>query len=211
LATNATETSRFVLVDDFEIAGGGIIIEHLEPQASVFEQHAEERQRRWVKGLIDDSERQDKYGQRPKLVLITGDNSERIGAVGMSLERALFNRGRFVYYLGLSNLSESLGAEVNFEPVAREEQIRRLGEVARLFADAGCILICAVPSLDSPEAGILKVLAAPSEMLVIGVGQELETDLNLAEMFDTSVSVDDCVSRITHVLVQSEVLTDYHI
>lgn len=211
LARAATETSRFVVIDDFEIAGGGIITDHLQPKSSVFEQHAAERQSRWIQSAIDASERQVKYGQRPKLVLVTGDDAARIRSVGRSLERTLFDQGRIVYYLGLSNLAEGLGADISFEPVARDEQLRRLGEIARLFADAGCILISGITALDAPEVAVLKILAAPSEMLVVGVGQELETNLDMAEKLDASVGVADCVASIERLLVEREVLFDYEI
>ncbi|HEY5959532.1 MAG TPA: GTP-binding protein, partial [Polyangiaceae bacterium] len=209
LASDATETSRFVLVDDFEIAGGGIITDHLQPSSSVFEQHAEERQRRWVTGTIDASERYARYGQRPKLVLITGDESSNIANIGVRLERALFGQGRIVYYLDLSNLSEGLGADVTFLPVARDEQLRRLGEIARLFADAGCILISAVASLDAPEAAMLKVLAAPSEMLVVGVGQAVDSNLELSDTLSHASSESACVEQILRLLVEREVIVDY--
>jgi bifunctional enzyme CysN/CysC len=209
LASDATETSRFVLVDDFEIAGGGIITEHLKPATSVFEQHAAERQRRWVKGAIDASERHSRYGQRPKLVLITGSDAARITSIAANLERALFGQGRIVYYLDLSNLSEGLGTDVEFSPVARDEQLRRLGEIARLFADAGCILISAVTALDAPEAAMLKVLAAPSEMLVVGAGQELDTNIELSETLSGELPIAVCTEQILRLLVEREVIVDY--
>jgi bifunctional enzyme CysN/CysC len=134
----SSETGRFVIVDDYEIAGGGIITEDLAQEPELFDHAAVGRKAGWVLGNIGEAERRTRYLQQPKLVLVTGIEEAELNDMGARLERRLFEDGRFVYFLGMANLVGGLGADARFGQLGRDEHLRRLGELARLFADAGC-------------------------------------------------------------------------
>ncbi|MFC1643316.1 adenylyl-sulfate kinase, partial [Myxococcota bacterium] len=216
----SSETGRFVIVDDYEIAGGGIIAENLAQQSELLEQVAVSRKTGWVLGNIGEAERRTRYHQQPKLVLVTGAQESELNDIGARLERRLFENGRYVYFLGMANLVEGLGVDVRFEQLGRDEHLRRLGELARLFADAGCILVAAVPGLDAAEFRLLAALSGPAEVLVVAVGEELHdapADLVLPGRTRSEVSghersvVERELDPIMTFLTEREVILDHQI
>ncbi|MCB0749571.1 MAG: GTP-binding protein, partial [Ignavibacteriae bacterium] len=72
LSTDIDKTSRFVIVDDFEIAGGGIILEVLEDKFSQIRDNVIIRNYKWEKSIISPEQRAEKYNQKSALLLITG-------------------------------------------------------------------------------------------------------------------------------------------
>jgi len=86
------------------------------------------------------------------------------------MEEYLFNNGRMVYYLGLSNTLLGLDADIA-DSTRRDEFLRRLGEMAHLFTDAGLILITSVSDLDDYELDMIDKLNQPNELLVVSVGE----------------------------------------
>jgi bifunctional enzyme CysN/CysC len=210
-ATGSAETVRFVLVDGYDVAGGGTITETLAATASLFEERADQRRARWTHGSVTPEERHVQYRQRPRLVLVTGGDAERLQAVGASVERRLFDAGRYAYFLGLGSLEVGLDADVAAGPLGRDEHMRRLGELAGLFAEAGCILLTAVPDLDEAELQVIRALAAPSEVLAVGLQDESTPGLPLALSLPAAASVDECADRIGALLVKQAVVFDFQI
>jgi bifunctional enzyme CysN/CysC len=208
------ETARFVIVDNFEIAGGGIITQRVLEDTLAADDATSGRKPAWVSGSISEAERQTRYHQRPKLILVTGVGEAELNDVAVRLERRLFEAGRYVYFLGLPNLMRGLGADVTFAELGRDEHVRRLGELARLFTDAGCILIATMPEMDAADARLVRSLSRPAETLVVAVGEELydrAADLVLPRR-EASQEDDPArdVDRIMTLLVEREVI-DYQI
>jgi bifunctional enzyme CysN/CysC len=204
-------TSRFVIVDDYEIAGGGIITERVE-RASMFEERAGRRKAAWALGGIAAEERHARYRQKPKLLVITGEDGAALHAIGTRVERALFDEGRFVYLLGVGSLEEGLGADVEFESgLGRDEHIRRLGELAQLFADAGCILVAAVPAVDRAEIHLLRLLSAPSEVIVVGVDDEKLAGAAVALRLGSDIAPEEAAQLVLTLRIEQEVIIDYQI
>ena len=83
-------------------------------------------------------------------VWLTGLPGSGKSTVAVEVERRLVEAGRAAYLLDGDNLRHGLNADLGFEEADRAENVRRVGEVARLFADAGVI---AVVSLVSPYPG----------------------------------------------------------
>jgi adenylyl-sulfate kinase len=77
------------------------------------------------------------------VVWLTGLPASGKSTLAMELERALFNVGRQVYVLDGDNVRHGLCADLGFSAAERSENIRRVGEVAKLFADAGQIVLTA--------------------------------------------------------------------
>jgi len=88
-------------------------------------------------------------GQRGAVVWLTGLSGSGKSTVAYALEAALAGRGRLAYVLDGDNLRHGLNGDLGFGCRDREENIRRVGEVAALLADAG---IVAVAALISPYA-----------------------------------------------------------
>ena len=82
-------------------------------------------------------------GHRGGVLWFTGLSGAGKSTLAMAVEQALFRKGYHVYVLDGDNVRQGLNANLNFSPEDRAENIRRVGEVAALFADAGMIAITA--------------------------------------------------------------------
>ena len=105
-------TGRFVIVDDYEITGGGIIREGLEDQHTDIHDKVFRRNYKWEKSFISSERRANRYNQKPHLVLITGGKDTGKKRIAKLLEEALFNDGKYVYFLGIGNLLYGVNADI---------------------------------------------------------------------------------------------------
>ncbi|CAG0948374.1 adenylylsulfate kinase [Burkholderiales bacterium] len=95
---------------------------------------------------VDRRARVDRNGHEGAVVWLTGLSGSGKTTLAMALERSLFGRGCEAYVLDGDNLRHGLNSDLGFSPEDRSENIRRVGEVAALFADAGVICIVALIS-----------------------------------------------------------------
>lgn len=133
-------TGRFVLVDKYDIAGGGIIS---------MEGYADQRQLETVQATnvtrvahsITPAQRWQRNGHRGGVLWFTGLSGAGKSTLAVALEKRLHDRGFFAFVLDGDNVRQGLNANLGFSPEDRAENIRRVGEVAALFASAGVIAI----------------------------------------------------------------------
>src|SRR3989338_4918452 len=179
------ETGRFVLVDNYEISGGGIILAPVYAQETALNQHIRSREYSWERSAITPVKRAFQYQHKSALVVITGqaDTGKRI--VAKALEEGLFKLGKFVYFLGVSNEILSAGADTNDRTLGKIRHIQQLGEMAHVLTDAGLILIASISDVDDYELNVLKSLNRPNKTIVVNIGEnrfgEGEVDLSLPE------------------------------
>ncbi len=100
----------------------------------------------WHEGDVTRDDRARLLGQRGACVWFTGLSGSGKSTVAVALEKALLHAGRAVYRLDGDNVRHGLNANLGFSAEDRDENIRRIGEVARLFADAGLICLCSFVS-----------------------------------------------------------------
>jgi adenylylsulfate kinase len=93
------------------------------------------------KGEVDRTQRRRAHGHRGATVWMTGLSGSGKSTVAYRVERQLLERGCFAYVLDGDNVRHGLCADLTFSPEDRAENIRRIGEVAKLFTDAGALLI----------------------------------------------------------------------
>jgi len=93
--------------------------------------------------LVSRVERSLRNGHRGAVIWLTGLSGAGKSTLAMAVERRLFAHGSFVYVLDGDNVRGGLNRDLGFSAADRTENIRRVGEVAALFADAGTIVITA--------------------------------------------------------------------
>lgn len=89
------------------------------------------------------SDRWQADGHRSGILWLTGLSASGKTTLAFALERILFAKGWRVYVLDGDNVRHGLCADLGFSPDERAENIRRIGEVAKLFAQSGCLIITA--------------------------------------------------------------------
>lgn len=210
LASELRQTSRFVVIDNFQIAGGGIILESLDPATDLIDEYVLRRQSDWRRSRISPERRYQRTGQRASLVVITGPDEVRQTSIAQKLEEKLFDAGRQMFYLGV-NSSLPGGAQGLENGGLRDETIRRLGETAHLFTDAGLILITSITDLEYYELHMIKTLNQPGDTLVVGAGSRTlgadQINLQLVE----DVSDDQAATQIAAFLTKQNYLPEYYL
>ena len=184
IAASIEATGRFVLVDQYDIAGGGIISAVVKDDQSEVRRQVQERELRWDFSIVDSKDRQAKYGHAPKLVLLTGKVGVDKKTVAKELEKNLFEHGVKTYFLGIGNLLRGLDADLEHDKKARHEHVRRLGEVSHILMDAGLLVLATASNLNDEELRLLQEVTSRALILIVNVGsndfREGVVDLNLS-------------------------------
>ena len=207
-ALDIPQTGRFVIIDEYEIAGGGVILSAEQTSNTLVLEHVRQRNRAWVRSGISPQERASRHGQRPALVVICGPQGGDMESLGRAIEEHLHNSGRLAYYLGLSNQLLGLNADLNVLG-GREEYLRRLGETAHLFTDAGLIVITSIADLDDFELQTIDTLNRPGELIVVNVG-EVQLGRRRPDLILDKVDP-DALSALHSLLQEKQYIQDYQI
>lgn len=100
----------------------------------------------WHEAALSREERWADLGQRGATLWFTGLSGSGKSTVATAVESALVQAGRSAYRLDGDNLRHGLNADLGFSTEDRDENVRRVGEVAALFADAGTVALVALVS-----------------------------------------------------------------
>ncbi|KAF2294717.1 hypothetical protein GH714_015717 [Hevea brasiliensis] len=100
----------------------------------------------WHKSSVDKIDRQELLQQKGCVIWITGLSGSGKSTLACALSRCLHSRGKLTYILDGDNVRHGLNRDLGFKAEDRAENIRRIGEVAKLFADAGVICIASLIS-----------------------------------------------------------------
>jgi len=180
LRNDIEETGRFVIVDDYEIAGCGVILEDQQEDATVLKAQVQAREFSWEKGLVTPLDRATRFGNQGKLIVIHGVYGCGKRRLAKHLERKLFEAGYNTYYFGISNLFEELDHDfdnleddAHSQPMAREMDLERLGQLARVMTDAGVLLITTIAEGDDYDLENLRLLNAPNDPFVVNMGENV--------------------------------------
>lgn len=95
----------------------------------------------WHEGDVTPEMRKENMGQQGATLWLTGLSASGKSTVAMALEKLLLSRGRHAYCLDGDNIRHGLNKNLGFSAEDRAENIRRIGEVTKLFADSGMISI----------------------------------------------------------------------
>ena len=97
----------------------------------------------WHDNDVTRAKREELLGQRGRLLWLTGLSGSGKSTIAVALDRRLTDLGHACYLLDGDNIRHGLCDDLGFEPADRRENVRRVGEVGRLFVDAGVIAIAA--------------------------------------------------------------------
>jgi bifunctional enzyme CysN/CysC len=207
LADVLWETSRFVLVDDFEISGGGVIQAVLPDAQTPVRDRVLRRNLKWETSLIPPGERQARHRQNAALVLVTGEKDSGKKPIARELEQILFQEGRLVYFMGISNLLYGVDADIKLEGSNnRAEHLRRLAEVSHLMLDAGLILIVTAVELTREDLELLHTVVNPNQVEVFWVGNRSGPGLEYAACFTSHANPRETARQMEQHLIAKKIL-----
>ena len=210
--TSASETTgRFVIVDNYEIAGGGVVVENLSAGESLLQQHIRDRENNWEAGLVQPEQRAEANRHKAKFIVFTGAQGSGKRAVAKALEQGLFQNGKNAYYLGVANIDRGLDADLGSQSDSAGERLRRIGELARILTDAGLIFITTIDDADDYDIETLKLLNKPNDILVINLGENGFSRYQPDLQIQTFENLDDAVAEVAALLKTREIIIDYQI
>jgi bifunctional enzyme CysN/CysC len=138
--TKSPRTGRFVLVDKYDIAGGGLIsMDGYADQRRLIVNRSTNITR--FEAYVSADARSLRNGHKGGVVWLTGLSGAGKSTIAVVLEERLFEKGYQTTILDGDNVRHGLNSNLAFSPEDRAENIRRVGEVAALFAKAGLIVI----------------------------------------------------------------------
>jgi len=129
----------------------------------------------WHPGNVNREDRQRILGHRAATMWFTGLSGSGKSTVAVALEKALWDRGIVSYILDGDNIRHGLNKDLGFSPEDRTENIRRIGEVANLFTDAGVMNLTAFISPYRADRDKVRALMQPGDFIEVYVDCPIET------------------------------------
>jgi bifunctional enzyme CysN/CysC len=166
------ETGGFILIDRISsrTVGAGLLHFALRRSSNVH----------WQAVEVDKSARAALSNQRPCIVWLTGLSGSGKSTIANLVERKLHALGRHTYLLDGDNVRHGLNKDLGFTDADRVENVRRVGEVARLMVDAGLIVLASFISPFRAERDTVRALVEDGEFIEVFV----DTPLDIAESRD---------------------------
>jgi adenylylsulfate kinase len=129
----------------------------------------------WHHGQVTRREREQLLGQRGVTIWLTGLSGSGKSTLAVAAERALVSQRRLAYVLDGDNIRHGLNKNLGFGPTDRAENIRRIGEVAKLMTDAGLIVFTSFISPYRADRDAVRALMPPGDFVEVFVDASLET------------------------------------
>jgi len=168
LTADCEATGRFVLVDGYDVAGGGIITAGVADDQRDLRAEARVRDFNWVPGGVTPADRARRRGHRAALVMFVGRAGSGKQRYARALERALFDAGRSAYMLDGQNVLLGVDHDL-WVDAAQSELVRRFGEVVHLLLNAGLIVVSTTNAIGLADATSVQALIPDAPMLLIDI------------------------------------------
>ncbi|EGO0810589.1 adenylyl-sulfate kinase [Campylobacter lari] len=134
----------------------------------------------WHTSNITKNQRANLKNQKPCVVWFTGLSGSGKSTLANALEEKLLNLGYHTYILDGDNVRHGLNKDLGFDEASRVENIRRIGELCKLFIDSGLIVICAFISPFEKDRAFIRSLLEKDEFIEVFV----DTPLKICEKRD---------------------------
>jgi adenylylsulfate kinase len=145
----------------------------------------------WHPHQVTREDRERVLGQKGVTVWLTGLSGSGKSTIAIAAEEALVSRGRLAYVLDGDNIRHGLNKNLGFSPEDRTENIRRIGEVAKLFSDAGLIVFTSFISPYRADRDLVRSIHAAGREAPGPLGHELGRFVEV----HIAASVETCESR----------------
>jgi adenylylsulfate kinase len=128
----------------------------------------------WHAGNVNRADREKINGHKGCTVWFTGLSGSGKSTIAVAVEKALWDRGVRAYILDGDNIRHGLNSNLGFSPEDRTENIRRIGEVAKLFTDAGIVALTAFISPYRADRDKVRALMGAGDFVEVYVDCPVE-------------------------------------
>lgn len=129
----------------------------------------------WHAGQVSRQDREKLLGQRGCTIWLTGLSGSGKSTIAVAAEKALAQKGRLTYILDGDNIRHGLNANLGFSPADRTENIRRIGEVSKLFTDAGIIVFTSFISPYRADRDAVRKIMGAGDFIEAWVQASVDT------------------------------------
>ncbi len=129
----------------------------------------------WHEGHVTRDEREARLNQRGVTVWLTGLSGSGKSTIAVAVEQVLLQQGNHAYVLDGDNVRHGLNSNLGFSPEDRTENIRRIGEVAKLFTDAGIIVLTSFISPYRADRDAVRKNLGDGDFIEVHVDASVET------------------------------------
>ncbi len=182
LSAELESTGRFVIVDGYDIAGGGIVREALRDNLETRRLERQLRDMEWVRGDVTPAMREELTGHEAAMIMFSGSSEAGKHDVARALEAALVKAGNHAYLLDGKNVVLGIDADIAFDDI--DELVRRFGEVANILLDAGLLVISTTNVIGLADHRQIATQIAPAPMFLVHVGAKSD---ELADRADVCI------------------------
>ena len=163
---DSRNTGNFILIDrkSMQSSGAGMFTHTLRRSSNITRHDYE----------ITSEVRALQKNQQAKVIWLTGLSGSGKSTIANALEKELFAQGRHSYILDGDNVRLGINKDLGFTPEDRAENVRRVAEIAKLFVDAGLIVVVALVSPFEVDRQAARALFAPEQFLEVWVNTPAE-------------------------------------
>ena len=129
----------------------------------------------WHTSQVERRDREGLVGQRGVTIWLTGLSGSGKSTIAVAAERVLILRGHLAFVLDGDNIRHGLNRNLGFSPEDRSENIRRIGEVSKLFTEAGVIVFSSFISPYRSDRDTARAGMAPGDFVEVYVDASLAT------------------------------------
>lgn len=193
-------TGRFVIVDGYDIAGGGIITQAEKDDQEGFRAEAQLRDFNWIKGGVSSEQRAARLKHQPALVMFTGKAGVGKHKFARAIEKSLFEKGNSAYMLDGTNVLFGVDADLVWKESTQKELVRRFAEVAHLLLDAGHIVVSTTNAIGLSDFAALQALITHFTIITVEIDPH-QTSITPRDLRLTGKeSEKDVIDKITDLL-----------
>jgi bifunctional enzyme CysN/CysC len=206
LISDSEATGRFVIVDGYDVAGGGIITGTEIDEQDDLRAEARLRDFNWIHGGVTASDRGKANGHRAALVMFVGKNGVGKRRLARAVEKALFDARRQAYMLDGTNVLLGLDQDLSVD-AARQELVRRFGEVVNLLLTAGLIVVSTTNAIGLADASSVQTLIGDVPSIVIEIDPSGSSTVNCDLRLTGEEGEAQVISRVLNLLDQKGILS----
>jgi bifunctional enzyme CysN/CysC len=162
-------TGRFVIVDGYDIAGGGIITGTEKDDKEALRAEAQLRDFNWIKGGVSQDARARKLGHQPALLMFVGKAGVGKHKYARAVENALFEKNISAYMLDGTNILLGVDADLVWKQSTQAELVRRFAEVAHILLDAGNLVISTTNAIGLADFSAVQALIPDFPVLAVDI------------------------------------------
>jgi len=206
LSADCEATGRFVIVDGYDVAGGGIITAAVADDLRDLRAEARTRDFNWVAGGVTAVHRAERIGHRSALIMFVGKAGTGKHKYARAVERALFDAGRSIYMLDGKNVLLGVDQDL-WVDAAQSELVRRFGEVVHILLNTGLIVVSTTNSIGLADATAVQALIPDTPMVVVDIDPDDASTQACDLRIRGTEPEADVIAKISAILDQRHITT----